>query len=171
MLRAGGGVPRLLFQTAAKILPLNVEYFANGDGKRFLFREPLGESTAPITVGAQLDSWFALLRFRVISQCHYRRRYVKLKTRREGSIVVYRGGNGRAFVNSRHRQKTKGHLHPARRQPAYHRSGCGNAHSCRQETTMKDSTDYLAAPAASPAAHSACPQLHAIDGRLAERSQ
>ena len=36
---------------------------------------------------------------------------------------------------------------------------------------MKDSTDYLAAPTVSPTSHSACRQLHAIDGRFAEPSQ
>src|SRR6266487_2665804 len=41
-----------------------------------------------------LFTWhYPLLRYRVISQCHYRRRYVKLKPRREGPLVVYRGGN------------------------------------------------------------------------------
>jgi hypothetical protein len=33
------GVPRLLFETPARIVPINTEYCATGDGKKFLFRE------------------------------------------------------------------------------------------------------------------------------------
>jgi hypothetical protein len=35
------GVPRLLFETPARIVPINTEYCATGDGKKFLFREPV----------------------------------------------------------------------------------------------------------------------------------
>lgn len=44
------GVPVLLFQTPARVNPVQSEYAVTGDGKMFLFREPVGESTAPITV-------------------------------------------------------------------------------------------------------------------------
>jgi eukaryotic-like serine/threonine-protein kinase len=44
------GVPLLLFQTPARVDPVQSEYAVTGDGKMFLFREPVGEGTAPITV-------------------------------------------------------------------------------------------------------------------------
>jgi Tol biopolymer transport system component len=44
------GVPLLLFQTPARVNPVQNEYAVTGDGKMFLFREPIGEGTAPITV-------------------------------------------------------------------------------------------------------------------------
>ena len=44
------GVPLLLFQTPARVNPIQSEYCVTGDGKRFIFREPVGESGTPITV-------------------------------------------------------------------------------------------------------------------------
>jgi Tol biopolymer transport system component len=44
------GVPLFLFQTPARVNPVQSEYCVTGDGKRFLFREPVGESSTPITV-------------------------------------------------------------------------------------------------------------------------
>jgi hypothetical protein len=44
------GVPLLLFQTPARVNPVQSEYAVTGDGKMFLFGEPVGEATAPITV-------------------------------------------------------------------------------------------------------------------------
>jgi len=44
------GVPQALFQTRGRLNPIQSEYCVTGDGKRFLFREPVGESAAPITV-------------------------------------------------------------------------------------------------------------------------
>jgi eukaryotic-like serine/threonine-protein kinase len=45
-----GGVPQVLFQTPAIVSPKASEYCATADGKRFIFREPVGESTMPVTV-------------------------------------------------------------------------------------------------------------------------
>jgi protease II len=45
-----GGVPRVLFQTPVRVNRYQIEYCVTGDGKRFIFREPVGESSAPITV-------------------------------------------------------------------------------------------------------------------------
>jgi len=44
------GVPLLLFQTPGRVNPIQSEYCVTGDGKRFIFREPVGESGTPITV-------------------------------------------------------------------------------------------------------------------------
>ena len=44
------GVPQLLFQTPAIVSPINSQYCVMADGKRFIFREPVGEANAPITV-------------------------------------------------------------------------------------------------------------------------
>jgi hypothetical protein len=44
------GAPMFLFQTPARVNPVQSEYCVTGDGKRFLFREPVGESATPITV-------------------------------------------------------------------------------------------------------------------------
>jgi Tol biopolymer transport system component len=43
-------VPYMLFQTPVRVGSTEIEYCVTGDGKRFLFREPVGESTTPITV-------------------------------------------------------------------------------------------------------------------------
>jgi hypothetical protein len=53
------GVPLLLFQTPARVNPIQSAYCVTGDGKRFIFREPVGESNAPITV---VLNWNAGLR-------------------------------------------------------------------------------------------------------------
>jgi hypothetical protein len=39
-----------LFQTPAIVSPINSQYGVMADGKRFIFREPVGEANAPITV-------------------------------------------------------------------------------------------------------------------------
>jgi Tol biopolymer transport system component len=44
------GVPQVLFQTPAIVSPINSQYCVMADGKRFIFREPVGEANAPITV-------------------------------------------------------------------------------------------------------------------------
>jgi Tol biopolymer transport system component len=44
------GVPQFLFQSPANMNPVQSEYAVIGDGKKFLFREPVVETTAPITV-------------------------------------------------------------------------------------------------------------------------
>jgi Tol biopolymer transport system component len=44
------GVPLLLFQTPGRVNPIQSEYCVVGDGKKFIFREPVGESATPITV-------------------------------------------------------------------------------------------------------------------------
>jgi Tol biopolymer transport system component len=44
------GVPQVLFQTPAIVSPINSQYGVMADGKRFIFREPVGEANAPITV-------------------------------------------------------------------------------------------------------------------------
>jgi Tol biopolymer transport system component/tRNA A-37 threonylcarbamoyl transferase component Bud32 len=44
------GTPLFLFQTPARANPVQSEYFVTGDGKRFIFQEPIGESATPITV-------------------------------------------------------------------------------------------------------------------------
>lgn len=44
------GVPLFLFQTPARLNPVMNEYAVVDDGKKFLLREPVGETTAPITV-------------------------------------------------------------------------------------------------------------------------
>ena len=44
------GVPRVLFQAPVIVNPNQTEYCVSGDGKRFIFREPIGATAAPITV-------------------------------------------------------------------------------------------------------------------------
>jgi Tol biopolymer transport system component len=44
------GAPRVLFQTPVQVNPNQTEYCATSDGKRFLFREPIGEIGARFTV-------------------------------------------------------------------------------------------------------------------------
>ncbi len=44
------GVPLLLFQSPANVNPVQSEYAVVDNGKKFLFREPVGETTTPITV-------------------------------------------------------------------------------------------------------------------------
>ena len=53
------GVPLLLFQTPGRVNPIQSEYCVVGDGKKFIFREPVGESATPITV---VLNWAAGLR-------------------------------------------------------------------------------------------------------------
>ena len=43
------GVPQVLFQAPVRVNPNQTEYCVSGDGKRFIFREPLGENSVPIT--------------------------------------------------------------------------------------------------------------------------
>ena len=50
--------------------------------------------------------------------------------------VQHEGEGHRYGVHSRHRQTAKERGHPASRQSACHRSGCGNTHSRRQETKV-----------------------------------
>lgn len=54
------GVPKLLFQTPATVNPVQSEYAVTGDGKMFLFREPVGEAATPITV---VLNWSAGLKY------------------------------------------------------------------------------------------------------------
>jgi hypothetical protein len=42
--------PHTLFRAPVTINPNAGEYCVTGDGKRFIFREPVGETAAPITV-------------------------------------------------------------------------------------------------------------------------
>jgi Tol biopolymer transport system component len=42
--------PHTLFRAPVTVNPNQGEYCVTGDGKRFIFREPVGESAAPITV-------------------------------------------------------------------------------------------------------------------------
>jgi len=44
------GVPQFLFQTPARVVPINSQYCVTGDGKKFIFREPVGENTLPFMV-------------------------------------------------------------------------------------------------------------------------
>jgi hypothetical protein len=44
------GVPQVLFRTPVRVNPNQTEYVVTGDGQRFIFREPVGESVAPTTV-------------------------------------------------------------------------------------------------------------------------
>jgi eukaryotic-like serine/threonine-protein kinase len=44
------GAPRVLFQPPVRVNPNQTEYCAIGDGKRFIFREPIDASAEPITV-------------------------------------------------------------------------------------------------------------------------
>jgi len=44
------GFPLLLFQTPGRVNPIQSEYCVTGDGKKFILREPVGESATPITV-------------------------------------------------------------------------------------------------------------------------
>jgi Tol biopolymer transport system component len=44
------GVPLLLFQSPSNVNPVHSEYAVTADGKKFIFREPVGETTTPITV-------------------------------------------------------------------------------------------------------------------------
>jgi dipeptidyl aminopeptidase/acylaminoacyl peptidase len=53
------GAPMFLFQTPARVNPVQSEYFVTGDGKRFVFQEPIGESATPITV---VVNWAAALK-------------------------------------------------------------------------------------------------------------
>ena len=53
------GLPMFLFQTPARVNPVQSEYFVTGDGKRFVFQEPIGESATPITV---VVNWAAALK-------------------------------------------------------------------------------------------------------------
>jgi len=53
------GVPQVLFRTPAMVSPINSQFCVMADGKRFIFREPIGEANAPITV---VLNWAAGLR-------------------------------------------------------------------------------------------------------------
>ena len=53
------GAPSFLFQTPGRVNPIQGEYCVTGDGKRFIFREPVGENATPITV---VLNWSAGLR-------------------------------------------------------------------------------------------------------------
>ena len=53
------GIPQMLFQSPAKVSPINIEYCVTADGKRFLFRDPVGENAKPFTV---VVNWTAGLR-------------------------------------------------------------------------------------------------------------
>jgi len=53
------GAPILLFQTPSRVNPVLGEYCVTADGKRFLFPEPIGESSMPVTV---VLNWPALLK-------------------------------------------------------------------------------------------------------------
>jgi serine/threonine protein kinase/Tol biopolymer transport system component len=44
------GVPQVLFRTPVRVNPNQTEYVVTGDGQRFIFREPIGETVAPTTV-------------------------------------------------------------------------------------------------------------------------
>jgi Tol biopolymer transport system component len=44
------GPPHVLFQAPIKVNQSQTEYSVTGDGKRFIFREPVAESSMPITV-------------------------------------------------------------------------------------------------------------------------
>ncbi len=44
------GVPKVLFQTRLAVNLLQNQYCVTGDGMRFLFGEPVGEATNPVTV-------------------------------------------------------------------------------------------------------------------------
>jgi serine/threonine protein kinase len=44
------GIPRVLFQTRLTVNPRQDQYCVTGDGARFLFGEPVGEATNPVTV-------------------------------------------------------------------------------------------------------------------------
>jgi hypothetical protein len=49
----------MLFQSPAKVSPIRIEYCVTANGKRFLFRDPVGENAAPFTV---VVNWAAGLR-------------------------------------------------------------------------------------------------------------
>ena len=53
------GVPHALFQIPSPVLPVNVEYAASADGKKFLLREPVDENNESIGV---VLNWTAGLR-------------------------------------------------------------------------------------------------------------
>jgi hypothetical protein len=53
------GAPVLLFQTPSRVNPVLGEYCVTADGERFLFPEPIGESSMPVTV---VLNWPALLK-------------------------------------------------------------------------------------------------------------
>jgi len=53
------GIPQMLFQSPAKVSPIRIEYCVTANGKRFLFRDPVGENAAPFTV---VVNWAAGLR-------------------------------------------------------------------------------------------------------------
>lgn len=44
------GAPQTLFQSPAKVSPIYTEYCVMADGKRFLFRDPIGDNATPFTV-------------------------------------------------------------------------------------------------------------------------
>ena len=44
------GIPRMLFQSPARVNPIYSEYCVTADGKRFLFKDPVGENATPFTV-------------------------------------------------------------------------------------------------------------------------
>jgi Tol biopolymer transport system component len=48
------GTPLTLFRAPIRVIPSQGEYCVTGDGKRFIFREPVGGSVTPIHVGGQL---------------------------------------------------------------------------------------------------------------------
>ena len=50
------GAPHVLFQSPGSMFPVNFEYSVTGDGKRFIFREPAGDSRAPIAVVLNWDA-------------------------------------------------------------------------------------------------------------------
>jgi eukaryotic-like serine/threonine-protein kinase len=50
------GMPHVLFQTRLAVAGNQDQYCVTGDGNRFIFREPVGESTTPITVAVNWDS-------------------------------------------------------------------------------------------------------------------
>jgi Tol biopolymer transport system component/tRNA A-37 threonylcarbamoyl transferase component Bud32 len=53
------GTPHMLFRASVVVIPSQGEYCVTGDGKRFIFREPVGETTAPVNV---VVNWTAGLR-------------------------------------------------------------------------------------------------------------
>ena len=44
------GIPKVLFQTHARVAPANYQYFPTSDGQRFLFIEPEEGKVEPIRV-------------------------------------------------------------------------------------------------------------------------
>jgi len=53
------GTPQMLFQSPARVSAINTEYCVTADGKRFLFRDPVGVNATPFTV---VVNWTAALK-------------------------------------------------------------------------------------------------------------